>query len=305
MTLQLLHRRHTVRSLIGRLPIAAAAILFTAGGSLSAQDIIDGFTRGAGNTDLAISLTSESYDAMWMGATEMPLPPPLGTISTTSINTFLAHGITNDLDLVAQVSHVAASADGDGTGPADQSGFQDGSLFLKWRPWHAGIGESMSFDLVTAAGVTGPLTDYVANAPVAIGHRSTNVELRAVGMLRMESGPFLAATLGYSRRDGIVSDAAIAGVRLGYARDKIYGEAWLFNQNGQMGTDIGEGIPFPSNRISYMRAGAKAAYSVLPWLGVTAGGWTTLDGRNVGKATGFGGGIVLRLEELHRTLIGQ
>ena len=49
----------------------------------------------------------------------------------------------------------------------------------------------------------------------------------------------------------------------------------------------------------------KSAYSVTDWLGISAGGWTTLDGKNVGKATGFGGGIILQMDELHRMIIGN
>lgn len=282
---------------------AACALFFCTGAS--AQDIMDGFTRGAGNTDIALTVMSESYDRMWMGDQEMDLPPMLGKISTTSINVFAAHGITDNLDLVASLPYVSATSDGDGNGPPDRSGFQDGTLMLKWRPWHAALGSSASFDLATGIGVTGPLTDYTADAPVAIGHRSTNVELRAVGLFRLESGPFASVTLGYSRRDGAVPDAALSGVSLGYAANDIYAEAWLLNQNGQDGTDIGDMIPFPTNRINYMRAGIKGAYSVTDWLALSVGGWTTLDGRNVGKAIGFGGGLIFRLQELHRVLVGQ
>lgn len=284
--------------------VAAAACAFLLYSNATAQDIMDGFTRGAGNTDIAVTVMSESYDQMWMGNQEVALPAPLGTITTSSINIFAAHGITNDIDLLASLPRVSAAADGDGTGPSDQSGIQDGTVMLKWRPWHAALGSAASFDLATGIGITGPLTDYVADAPVAIGHRSTNVELRAVGLFRLESGPFASVTLGYSRRDGDVPDAALSGVSLGYTANKIFAEAWLMNQNGQAGTDIGEGS-FPSNRISYMRAGLKGAYSVTDWLALSVGGWTTLDGRNVGKATGFGGGLIFRLQELHRALVGR
>ncbi|MCB0714117.1 MAG: hypothetical protein KDD67_17465 [Ignavibacteriae bacterium] len=270
-----------------------------------AQDIVDGFTRGSGNTDIALSLMSESYNQFWVGQEEMDLPPPLGTISTTSMNLFIAHGITNEVDIVASLPYISSSADGDGSGPPDQSDYQDGTLMVKWRPWHQTIGESASFDLTTAVGIHGPLTDYVVNAPVAIGHGSTNVELRAIGLFRLESGPFASVSLGYSRRDGIVPDAAISGFRLGYTTDKIYAEGWLFNQNSQGGTTIGEGIPFQSNGVDYMRAGVKGAYSITDWLGISVGGWTTLDGKNVGKATGFGGGIIVQMDELHRTIIGN
>lgn len=283
--------------------LSAAAATFCLCGTASAQDIMDGFTRGAGNTDAAVTIMSESYDKMWMGDMEMDLPPDLGTITTTSVNIFAAHGITDDIDVVVAAPWISATADGGG--PPDQSGFQDGSILVKWRPWHAPIGESASFDLVTGIGVTGPLTDYIANSPVAIGHRSTNVELRAVGLFRMESGPFASLTLGYSRRDGEVPDAALSGLSLGYTANRIFAEAWLLNQNGQPGTDIAEGVPFPSNRISYMRAGLKAAYSVTDWLAISASGWMTLDGRNTGKTIGIGGGIILRLEEMHRALIGR
>lgn len=284
--------------------LTAAACTAFLYGSAAAQDIMDSFTRGAGNTDIAITVTSESYDQMWMGSQEMPLPAELGKISTTSINIFAAHGITDDIDLVASLPYVSATADGNGNGPPDQSDFQDGTLLLKWRPWHAALGESASFDLATGLGITGPLADYVADAPVAVGHRSTNVELRGVGRFSLQSGPFAALTLGYSRRDGDVPDVALSGVSLGYAANNIFAEAWLLNQNGQDGTDIGEGS-FPSNRINFMRAGIKGAYSVTDWLALSVNAWTTLDGRNVGKATAFGGGVIFRLQELHRALVGR
>lgn len=275
-----------------------------------AQDIVDGFTRGSGNTDIAIGFQTESYDKFYVGDQEMDLPPPLGKITVNSLNLYIAHGITNDLDLVVSLPRVSASAAGDGTGPPDQSGVQDGTLLLKWRPWHAAITQSVTFDMSTAIGVRGPLSDYVANAPVAIGHRSTDVELRAIGLLRLSSGLFASLSLGYSRRDGIVPDAALVSGAIGYAADKIYVEGWIFNQNSQSGTDIGDtvGFPtlgFPSNRINYLRMGLKGAYSLTDWLAVSVGGSITLNGRNVGKATGVGGGVVVRMQELSRTLVGR
>ncbi len=290
--------------------VSSLLLLLLATPWASAQDIVDGFTRGAGNTDIAIGYQTESYNKFYVGDQEMDLPPPLGKITVTSLNFYLAHGITNDIDLVASLPRVSASAAGDGTGPPDQSGIQDGTLMLKWRPWQAAITQSITFDMSTAIGVRGPLSDYVSNAPVAIGHRSTDVELRAIGLLRFSSGPFASLSLGYSRRDGIVPDAALVSGSIGYAADKIYVEGWIFNQNSQSGTDIGDtvGFPtlgFPSNRINFLRVGLKGAYSFTDWLAVSIGGAITLNGRNVGKATGIGGGVVVRMQELSRTLVGR
>lgn len=292
---------------VGRVRYAAAAALFFLVAAVAGrgQDIVDGFTRGAGNTDVAITFLNESYDQFWVGDQEMDLPPPLGSISVNSLNIFAAHGITDNLDVVASLPWISASADGDGSGPPDRSGLQDGTIMLHWRPIHANLGGGTSLDFSTGLGVSGPLSDYVTNAPVAIGHGSTNVELRAIGMLRMESGPFVSLNLGYSRRDGEIPDATLTSVSAGYAGSDIFGKVWLAAQNSQGGSTIGDGVPFPSNRVNYTRIGITGAYSLTDWLGLSVGGWTTLDGRNIGKATGVGGGLIFRIHELERMLLGR
>jgi hypothetical protein len=85
--------------------------------------------------------------------------------------------------------------------------------------------------------------------------------------------------------------------KVGFASAVGYIDAWLHKQDAGKGTDIGPGIPFPSNAISYTRTGFSLFFP-LPFyqaIGLGGGSSFTLNGKNVGKANRYSGSLVYNL----------
>ncbi len=98
----------------------------------------------------------------------------------------------------------------------------------------------------------------------------------------------------------LVPDAFDLTARIGGTFKLIYADAWFSNQISNEGTNIGPGVPFPGNAISFLRTGFNLYYS-LPFvknLGISAGMGFTVSGENVGKSTRISGGLVYKLSVL-------
>jgi hypothetical protein len=270
---------------------------------LQAQGLIDGYMRGKGNVTAALSYSYESYDHYYVGS-KATQNPNLGTISTQSGSLFVAGGITDYLDVIATVPYIRASPSAGYW--STQRDFQDLSLFFRWLMLKKEIGNIGELSLMSAAGISTPLTEYIPDAPVAIGHQSTNTELRILAQQRLPSGMFVMAQAGYIRRSNVsidrgyevsVPDAWDYILRTGGTIGNVYTDAWLQLQQARSGTDLGPGVPFPSNAVSFTRVGFNLFYN-LPWvknMGVGTGMGFTLSGKNIGRATRISGALVYNL----------
>jgi len=259
----------------------------------SGQGLVDGFMRGQGKLDVALSGSYESYEEFWKGTT-LVKEPNLGKISTSSINLYAAYGITDFLDVVVAAPFVSTSPNAGYW--SDQSGVQDVSAALKLRALQASIPGIGKLDLLAAAGIALPTHSYINDAPVAIGHYSQNGDFRLLAHYTTTFGIFATLQGGYIRRGNVeldkgfettVPDAVDLSGKIGYATEDLYAAAWIHRQNAQGGTDIAPQNTFPSNGISFTRVGldvAKPLSMLVKGLGVSAGGAYTLDGRNIGKS---------------------
>lgn len=285
------HRTRLQKGARGAAALAAAFLLLSAGAS--AQGLVDGFMRGAGKLDVALSGSYESYSKFWKGTTLVE-EPNLGSINTTSIGLYAAYGITDFLDVAVAAPFVSTSPNAGYW--SDQSGVQDVSAALKLRALEAPIPGIGRVDLLAAAGIALPSHDYINDAPVAIGHYSQNGDLRLLAHYTSNFGVFATLQGGYIRRGNVeldkgyettVPDAVDVWGKIGYATEDLYAAAWIQRQNAQGGTDIAPQNTFPSNGISFTRVGldvAKPLSSLVKGLGVSAGGAYTLDGRNIGQS---------------------
>ncbi len=276
----------------------------------SAQGMIDGFMRGAGKGVVALSYSTESYDDFYKG-TNLVSEPNLGTINTQSICLFAAVGLMDQLDIIASLPYVTTSA-GQGYW-SNQSAMQDGAISLKWRPLQIKLENIGTVSGIVAAGITTPFSNYVADAPVAIGHQFTSGDVRILGNFMTEFGLFASVQAGYIRRGDVpldhvkldgstktnVPDALDISAKIGYGTSEFYLDAWYQSQTARGGTNIGQtDASFPSNGISFSRIGITGYYPLPIWnkqLGVSIGGASTLDGRNVGKSTRISVGVVYGL----------
>lgn len=268
--------------------------------SSKAQGLLDGFMRGKGQIVTALSYSNESYDTYFVGSNKTQ-NENLGTIKTNSVNFFVAGGLTDYLDVVVSLPYIETSATQGFW--SDQKDFQDINLFLKGRFFENNFTESGKLSILGAIGVITPLSDYIADAPVSIGSKSTQLEGRLIAQFRTSLGIFVAAQLGYSKRGNVTIDRGLEVsvpdawdyiVRAGGSYKKLYADAWLQHQNSRNGTNIGPGVPFPSNEIDFSRIGVTLYHPVpkLENFGVALSAGFTLSGTNIGKSDRFTASLV-------------
>ena len=277
-----------------------------------AQGLVDGFMKGQRKASFAVTYAQESYDNYYVGTTEIH-NPNLGTVTTQSLNLYGSYGLGYDLDLIVAAPYVRAEASAGYW--QKQEGFQDISAALRWEAFDYKIG-SARLSWLFAVGYSLPLQNYVIDSPVAIGHGSRSLDGRT--LLHFKAGAFfLTGQLGYIRRGQVtldrvanyydpsnlnpnsgstvnVPDVTDFVVRGGVAAKHFYVDGWVQRQTPyNKGTDIGPGIPFPTNAVGFTRTGINVYLPVVKKFGLNAGYSTTLSGRNVGKATRFSGGLVI------------
>ncbi|MEZ4701168.1 MAG: hypothetical protein R2834_12600 [Rhodothermales bacterium] len=290
-----LYSRRALRRLAGA--VLAGLILIPA--PAAAQGLIDGFNKGQGRLDLALSYSWEQYESFYVGS-EKVSEPGLGEITTQSVSLYAAYGLTSKIDLIVNLPFISARS---ANNPAlDESALQDLALCVKARVLTRSLADA-TFKLFASVGAMTPTTHYAVDAPVAIGHRSTNLDGRAIAQVDLPGGAFVAAQAGYIwRSDVTVAGASVdvpgafdAILRGGFGARRIYADGWAHLQRSGEGTDIGPGVPFPSNAISFLRLGGNLYTPLTSSLGVGVGFGYTVSGENVGKAFRLSGGVVYRL----------
>jgi hypothetical protein len=118
--------------------------------------------------------------------------------------------------------------------------------------------------------------------------------------------------LGYSKRNNIkvdtglevnVPDAYDFILRSGKSFKLLYLDAWLQYQNSRSGTNIGPGVPFPSNEIDFTRVGFTVYHPIpkIKNLGLAISTGFTLDGKNIGKSNRLTASLVYRLSDKNIT----
>ncbi len=267
--------------------------------SARSQGMLSGFMQGSGNTGASLSYSSEQYSKYYIGDS-ITDNPGLGTISTRSASLYLVGGLTSFLDLVVALPYISASSS---AGYWETiTGLQDISFYLRGRIFQLKTEDGSSLDVMLGGGLSTPLSHYQNNAPVTIGHGSTNLDGRLIVQARDAStGLFVMAQSGYIHRsavtidrgfDVVVPDNIDVSARIGWT-GPVYLDAWIYNTVGQSGTDIGTGVPFPTNRQNFLQVGGTAAWQLpfLPQFSINAGMAYILTAQNVGKSTRFSFGI--------------
>lgn len=239
----------------------------------------------------------------------------LGTVSTNMISVMGNFGISNKLNILFGVPYIQTKASA-GT-LHSQKGVQDGSLWIKYMPVETKLGPG-DFSLYGIAGVSAPLTNYVADyLPLAIGMRSKTVNLRLMGDYQV--GQFFVTASGtYSLRSNItidrdayyttqmhytnevsMPDVFSYNIRAGYRQPNIIAELFFDNVITHGGFDITRNnMPFPSNQMNAARVGPYVKYELNRPLGLSliGTGNYVVAGRNVGQATSISGGLFYILD---------
>ena len=306
--------------------VVTATVLVAAVGAVAATDL-DGFLREKGHGDVAVSVSSESYDHFWAGRSKKANPPFLGTVDIHTVSLWAAYGITDRVTLIANLPYVDAEGDGNGmvppqatglTGPTrfstKESALQDMSVLAKFRL--ATVGSTWRSSFVGGVGFRTIASNYVANNAVSIGDGSADWLFRFVYMIQRgsfyasqqigfdwRSGPdqvdlilrdaVTGQVLGSQTLEGSVPDGYPLYTEIGYTIGRTTIDVFYNRLVARHGTDImgPYGTSFPSNREEYERTGAKVFVRVNPHFGVSVYGFTTLDGRNTSDASGGSVGV--------------
>lgn len=238
----------------------------------------------------------------------------MGTVSTQSIMLMTNYGITDKLNVMVGAPYIWTQASA-GT-LHGLKGFQDVSLFVKWKPISFNLG-SGKFSIFTIGGLSTPTNNYNTSfLPMSIGLGTTNLIGRL--MLYYKTGIFFVRTSGsYVWRSNTkidqssyytteihytnkvqMPDMLTFNGSVGIYKKYLIAEAMVDNMTTLGGFDIRRNdMPFPSNRMNSTSIGAHVKYT-LPFdthLAAVAGIDYVLKGRNVGQATTFNVGAFYAL----------
>lgn len=137
--------------------------------------MLDGFMQKTGDIVSALSFSTEKYDTYYVGDFRTQ-NANLGTIITNSASLYVVGGITDYLNVVVNLPYITTKPSA-GFWSA-QSDFQDLSFFLKGRLFHNDFGNVGHLSILAALGYSTPISQYIPDAPIAIGHQAKRTEFR-------------------------------------------------------------------------------------------------------------------------------
>jgi hypothetical protein len=246
----------------------------------------------------------------------------IGTLTTQSVMVMSNYGITDRLNVMVGLPYISTNASS-GT-LHGMKGFQDLSLFVKWKPFSFDWGRAGRLSLLGIVGFSTPTNNYVIDfLPMSIGMGSTNILWRAMAYYRIGSF-FIRGSGTYIWRSNVSLD------RTSYYTTQLYNTNQVqmpdqLTWNGSIGiykkylvaeimadnlTTLGgfdmrkNDMPFVSNRMNATSVGAHIKYT-FPFdthISVVGGSNYVVAGRNVGQALDFSiGGFYALYLKRHAT----
>jgi hypothetical protein len=274
--------------------------------SLRAQTIDDGIMMGKRLLCAGYMFSNDSWSEYWEG-TRKRSNGNIGTLTTQSHQIFANYGLTNRVNVIAQLPHVRTEAS-EGV-LAGQRGWQDATFAVKYKFFDAPLAEIGSVRAIAVVSAATPMSDYTPDfLPLSIGLASRRVAARLTGHFRHRKGWFMNSSAAYTWRDGVQLDRPYFytdgrltfsdrvqmpslfehSLSSGYIRGDLVLSGSFSQQRTQGGGDIRrQDMPFVSNRMNFSRAGlwAKVPLPKHRDLSVVAGYSYVLNGRNVGQSS--------------------
>jgi hypothetical protein len=310
----MLHTSLSLRTLALALALALVAV------PGRAQTVDDGVLVDRGELRTGYMFTFDTWTDYWEGARKRR-NGNIGTI-TTQVNSWVAnYGVTDRLNVIADVPHVATGAS---QGVLHGSkGLQDLTVSAKYQLFrHDTAPGVLRAFAVFSLGV--PLTDYnLELLPLSLGLGGTRVGARGTLNLHARNGLFVNGSAAYTWRGDVtldrpyyftdgefvmsdeveVPEAVDYIASSGFMNDQLMLAGFLTQQFTQGGGDIRrQDMPLPSHRMNVTRVGGMAMVPVpgLSSLVAQVAVARTLTGRNVGEASTFSAGLVYRFNRRTR-----
>lgn len=252
-------------------------ISFTAFG----QGLLDGYNKGKGNLDIAISGTYQSSQKFLTVNGSVNIPRQM-----TSLGVFAAYGIAKKWDVVANIPMVNWS-------------FQDAGIGTKYRVVDTKI-SGKSFHLFPAITVQFPMSNYVTQSAQAIGQRTTVISPRVIVQQQLPGKLFIQLQGGYNFAISPVVSSVPFSAKVGGSYGKFYFDVWYDFQHSFGGVNYPTSSDFRGLGVDHHRVGGVFYYQPISKLGLLVNYSYTLAGRNTGQAYGVGVGLVVKLNLLKK-----
>lgn len=274
-----------------------------------AQSPISGFMKKKGEITGVVSYGTESYENVFLVPKEVDAVPVFNDVKINSISFYSEFGITDKINLVFTLPYIesfgnASQTTQDNLGVENKRvGIQNMKLFGKFLL--TSFGKKNKLDVIGSLGFETPLGSYKADeglqSILAIGNRATVFSPGAAVMYKNDMGIFASGQLAYNFKSIGIPDAISSEIKLGYAHKRFYVDAFLANQLSEKdGVDIlnaGFMGNFPATRVNFTRVGLNGYVPFYKSFGLVAGANSYISGRNLGKSTGFYGGIVYNFKK--------
>ncbi|MCS6929543.1 MAG: hypothetical protein NZM43_08620 [Saprospiraceae bacterium] len=272
--------------------------------TLHAQGPLDGYLKGRGVLDVVPSLSFNSA-RHFFGAEGQRYKEGF---NGNTLAFFAEYGVLDQLDAVFTTAYVFT---------ATQSGLQDGSLHVKYRPWYRPLGRGGFLGVLSGLGMSFPLTRYDMLAAGALGQRALTLPMRLIIQWDTPYGLFLNLTGGYHWRLDRLRASDIETVRrvrpdfqpvepasfytvlfrIGFPAARYYVDAWAEYQHTPGGSSFVPGVlDLPqAYGVSHTQVGGTIYYSENKRFGLLCSGAYVLAGRNTAQMLRLTVGAVMRL----------
>ncbi len=303
----------------------AAGVLVAASGSavVHAQTIEDGVMLSRGTLCTGVMYTHEAWDRYWEGALERT-NGNLGTVTTQTVAAMANYGITNRINVIADVPLVWTGASAGVL--HGQSGFQDLTLAAKINAVRLPVRDYGYLRAIGVLSTSLPMTNYTPDLqPLSLGTHSRRVAGRATLNFNGRHGLYLNGSTAYTFRGNVTLDrpfyytnnqlylsnqVAMPNIfdysaSVGYYRRDLKVIGIFKQQQMRGGGDIRrQDVPFVSNRMNYSSAGFEVQYplprrlnNIQYWVAYN----NVFDGRNVGQSSAVTTGAMYTFKRERRT----
>lgn len=280
---------------------------------LHAQTIDDGIMMARRSLQAGVIYTHDSWDEYWEGSLER-VNGNIGTLTTEASTATAVYGLTDRLTLLGSVPYVW-------TNPSmgvlqGQQGVQDLTLAGKFSFFERSSASRGALRAIAVVSGSLPLTEYVADfAPLSIGNHSKRISGRLTLNYQTPPGVYLTGSGAYTKRSDVtldrpyyytggqlfftdqvdMPDVADYIVSVGYLKHDLNANVSFSQQFTQGGADIRrQDMPFVSSRMNFSKVTGMAMYPIpkLRAIAFYVAMTQTVDGRNVGHARTFAGGLL-------------
>ncbi|MBK5279648.1 MAG: transporter [Bacteroidia bacterium] len=279
---------------------------------LQAQTPLDAIMMKQRESCFALVYDEGKFDQYWEGK-NLRTNATIATVNRQTVLPLMAIGVHNKVNLIVAVPYVKSfSSELNGGKFAGAKGFQDLNLALKGEIVNKQVGKGKLAALATI-GYSTPITNYLSDyRPYSIGFGANEVSLRGIVQYKLAMGIYVRGAMAYLwrgqtqiERDYYYNNGSyyttwmdvpnawsyngVVGIRT--LKNSLLLEANISGLNSTSGDDIRKyNAAQPTNKVDSEQLGFQAQYyfNKVKGLGLLTYYYQVINGRNVGKVSGFG-----------------